>query len=159
MAEELSTAQEINDKTQEEILKELQTIRKFLTEKKEEETTEETVTEEEEAPTKKKRPKRLRRLGKDFMEFIRKYKVLGMAVAFIMATYVGLLVQALVDDIIMPLFTYIPGLKHLDKLNDWVVANFYIGHFISTSITFLAVAFVIYLIVKIGTKLGADVEE
>ncbi|MCF2144613.1 MAG: MscL family protein [Candidatus Heimdallarchaeota archaeon] len=94
-----------------------------------------------------------------FHGFHKKYKVLGMAVAFIMATYVGLLVQALVDDIIMPLFTYIPGLNNLDRLNDWVVGNFYIGHFLSTSITFIAVAFVIYLIVKIGTKLGGEVEE
>ena len=124
-----------------------------------EEMTEEKQPPEGEEPKKKKRLKVIRRFGKDFMDFIRKYKVLGMAVAFIMATYVGLLVQALVDDIIMPLFTYIPGLNNLDRLNDWVVGNFYIGHFLSTSITFIAVAFVIYLIIKIGTKLGAEVEE
>ncbi len=167
MAETVEEPQEGKSETQEEILKELQMIRKFLTNQPKaeaEKTTTEEMTEEKqppegEEPKKKKRLKVIRRFGKDFMDFIRKYKVLGMAVAFIMATYVGLLVQALVDDIIMPLFTYIPGLNNLDRLNDWVVGNFYIGHFLSTSITFIAVAFVIYLIIKIGTKLGAEVEE
>ena len=89
--------------TEEAMLQELKLIREQLTPKKE-------VKEE----IKKKRF--FRKFGEEFVLFIRKYKILGLAVAFIMATYVGLLVQALVDDIIMPIFQYIPGffLRKLD---------------------------------------------
>ncbi|MGQ9787861.1 MAG: MscL family protein [Candidatus Hadarchaeaceae archaeon] len=44
------------------------------------------------------------------MEFITKYKVLGMAVAFIIGLYLGALVQALVNDLIMPIIQLVaPG--------------------------------------------------
>jgi len=38
----------------------------------------------------------------EFMNFLSKYKVMGLAVAFIMGIYLGALVQALVTDLIMP---------------------------------------------------------
>ncbi len=42
-------------------------------------------------------------LLQEFKAFISKYKVLGMAVAFILGLYLGALVQALVNDLIMPI--------------------------------------------------------
>ena len=42
-------------------------------------------------------------LWAEFMDFISKYKVMGMAVAFILGLYLGALVQALVNDLIMPI--------------------------------------------------------
>ena len=48
------------------------------------------------------------------MDFISKYKVLGMAVAFIMGVYLGGLVQALVKDLLMPLIGLVlPGIGNL----------------------------------------------
>ena len=44
-----------------------------------------------------------RGLWAEFLDFISKYKVMGMAVAFILGVYLGALVKALVDDIIMPI--------------------------------------------------------
>ncbi len=41
-------------------------------------------------------------LWKEFMDFISKYKVMGLAVAFIIGLYLGALVQALVQDLLMP---------------------------------------------------------
>ncbi|NHJ86438.1 MAG: large conductance mechanosensitive channel protein MscL [Asgard group archaeon] len=101
----------------------------------------------------------MRNLGNEFILFIRKYKVLGLAVAFIMATYVGLLVQSLVNDIIMPVFQYIPGLDQLDSLAEWKVRNFFLGNFLSNIIIFVIISFVMFIIVKIGTKLGLDKDE
>ncbi|MHA1629993.1 MAG: hypothetical protein ACTSXO_04435 [Candidatus Heimdallarchaeota archaeon] len=85
MAEATEEPQEGKSETQEEILKELQMIRKFLTNQPKaeaektitEEVTEEKQPPEEEEQKKKKRLKVIRRFGKDFMDFIRKYKVLG----------------------------------------------------------------------------------
>lgn len=39
-------------------------------------------------------------------DFFSQYKVLGMAVAFILGLYLGALVQALVTDILMPIIQY-----------------------------------------------------
>jgi len=44
-------------------------------------------------------------LWNEFLDFISKYKVMGIAVAFILGLYLGNLVQALVNDLIMPIIT------------------------------------------------------
>ncbi|NHJ31712.1 MAG: MscL family protein [Asgard group archaeon] len=134
--------------TDEAILNELKQIREHLVPIEEEEV--------EEKP--KKRFHRIRGFGDEFVQFIRKYRVLGLAVAFIMATYVGMLVQSLVDDIIMPILQYIPGLNNLDSLEQWQVGYFFIGSFISTIITFAIISFVMFKIVKIGNKIGLEAE-
>lgn len=76
-----------------------------------------------------------------------------MAVAFIVGIYLGGLIQALVSDLIMPIVQFVtPGVS-------WEaiqVGPFRIGHFIGTVITFLIVAFVIFLIVKITKKYGIE---
>ncbi|MFX0065309.1 MAG: MscL family protein, partial [Candidatus Hermodarchaeota archaeon] len=43
----------------------------------------------------------------EFKQFISKYKVMGLAVAFILGLYLGALVQALVNDLIMPIINLI----------------------------------------------------
>jgi large conductance mechanosensitive channel len=92
-------------------------------------------------------------LWKEFMDFISKYKVLGMAVAFILGLYLGSLVKALVDDLIMPIVQFAtPGIAW----ESIEVGPFRIGHFIGSLITFMIVAFVIFLIVKITRKWGIE---
>jgi len=119
----------------EEILEELRQIRKLL--------------EPKPAPP----PTPPKGLWAEFIDFISKYKVMGMAVAFILGLYLGALVQALVNDLIMPIVELAtPGVA-------WEtieVGPFRIGHFIGTVITFLIVAFVIFLIVKITRKWGIE---
>jgi len=89
----------------------------------------------------------------EFKDFLSKYKVMGMAVAFILGLYLGTLVKALVDDLIMPIISLaIPGVE-------WealVVGPFRIGHFAGALITFLIVAFVIFVLVKITTRYGIE---
>jgi large conductance mechanosensitive channel len=111
----------------------------------------------EEPKVEKEKPKGLKaksaKFKDDFLEFIKKYKVMGLAVAFIMALYLGALVQALVDDLIMPILSYIPG---IDVIADWAVGPFLLGHFIATLLTFIIVAFVIFLLVKLTSKIGIE---
>lgn len=89
----------------------------------------------------------------EFKDFISKYKVMGLAVAFILGIYLGDLVKALVDDLIMPIVELaMPGLQ-------WELIQagpFRIGHFIGALITFLIVAFAIFIIVKITTRMGIE---
>ena len=122
--------------TDEEILEELRKIREALTPKPP-------------APPPKG-------VWSEFMGFIGKAGVLGLAVGFIMGTYVGKVVSALVQDIIMPIpGAFLPG-------GDWQKAvvslpidqgmNFAIGDFVSVIIDFLIVAIVVFFIAKYGEK-------
>jgi len=92
----------------------------------------------------------------EFMDFISKYKVLGLAVGFIMGLYLGNLVQALVKDLIMPVIGLaIPGLGNLATYTIELLSQvFGVGDFLVALITFVIVALVVFLIVKITKKWG-----
>lgn len=110
----------------------------------------------------------------EFIDFISKYKVLGLAVAFIMGMYIGQVVQSLVKDILMPIIGLaIPGLGNLSTFRvavpptaldaqgnpidpSWQGQLFGIGNFLVSIITFIIVAFVIFLIVKVTKKWGIE---
>jgi large conductance mechanosensitive channel len=88
----------------------------------------------------------------EFKQFLNQYKVMGLAVAFIMGIYLGSLVKSLVDNLIMPIVEFItpPGV-------DWqqlTLGPFGIGAFIGELITFLIIALVIFLLVKLTARIG-----
>lgn len=89
----------------------------------------------------------------EFLDFLSKYKVLGLAVAFIMGLYLGRVVQALVTAFIMPIIELVlPGIN-------WemiTVGPFRIGLFVGELITFAIVAMVIFLIVKLTQRWGIE---
>jgi len=97
-------------------------------------------------------------LKAEFLAFLGKAGVLGLAVGFIMGSYVGQVVSALVQDIIMP----IPGAFVVG--GDWRKAvvsipigngmHFALGDFVGVIINFLIVAAVIFLIAKYAAKVG-----
>jgi len=92
-------------------------------------------------------------LWAEFMNFLSKYKVMGLAVAFILGIYLGELVQALVNDLIMPIITLImPGIKW----DEFSLGPFTVGHFVGALITFIIVAFVIFILVKVTKKWGIE---
>lgn len=85
----------------------------------------------------------------EFMAFLRKYGVIGLAIAVIIGGAAGSLVSALVSDILMPLITFfIPGgaWKEATLVLGPVVMS--IGHFIGSLIDFLIIALVVFIIMK-----------
>ena len=89
----------------------------------------------------------------EFMDFISKYKVMGLAVAFIMGIYLGGLVKALVDDLIMPIVQLaMPGIAW----EEITAGPFRIGHFVGALITFIIVAIVIFFLVRITKRWGIE---
>ena len=94
----------------------------------------------------------------EFKEFLENYKVMGLAVAFIMGVYLGLLIQSLVKDLLLPAIGLaIPGLDELSSLTYKVpdtVQTFGIGNFLVALITFIIVAFVIFILVKVTKRWG-----
>ncbi len=125
-------------------------------------------------------------LWNEFKDFLSKYKVLGLAIAFIMGVYLGGVVQALAKDLLLPLIglalpglgnlaTYripIPGLPSgasLDATGNpidssgnpllpsvWNGQIFSVGDFLVALITFIIVAFVIFLVVKVAKRWGME---
>ncbi len=97
-------------------------------------------------------------LWNEFIDFLSKYRVMGLAVAFIIAVYLGGLVLALVKDLLLPLIGLaVPGLA---DLSTYVVALgsqvFGIGDFLVALITFVIVALVAFLIVKVAKRWHID---
>jgi large conductance mechanosensitive channel len=97
-------------------------------------------------------------MWKEFVDFISKYKVMGLAVAFILGLYLGGVVQALVKDLIMPLIGLVfPGMSNLSTMSIAVgTQQFGLGDFLVALITFIVVAFVIFIMVKVTKKWGID---
>ena len=114
-----------------------------------------TLLEPKPAPAAPPAPKGL---WAEFMDFISKYKVLGLAVGFIMGLYLGNLVQALVKDFLLPAIGLaIPGMKDMATYAVTVVSQvFGIGDFLVALITFIIVAFVVFLIVKVAKRWGME---
>ncbi len=97
-------------------------------------------------------------MWKEFMDFISKYKVMGLAVAFIIGLYLGALVQSLVADLVMPIIGLaLPGLGNLATYTITVSGqDFGIGSFLVALITFIIVAFVIFILVKVTKRWGIE---
>ena len=99
-------------------------------------------------------------LWQEFKEFLDQYKVMGLAVAFIMGLYLGRLVQALVTAWITPIINQILlalGLLSVAtiQLNPSAYPlTFNPTLFISELITFLIVAIVIFILVKFTKRIG-----
>jgi large conductance mechanosensitive channel len=89
----------------------------------------------------------------EFMEFIIKYQVIGLAVAFIIGAAATKMVTAAVTDIIMPVIAVlIPG-------GDWKKTELMlgpikllVGDFVGAIIDFIIIALVVFLIVKFMMK-------
>lgn len=83
----------------------------------------------------------------EFNDFLKEYKITGLAVAFVLGNAVNVLVQSLVNDIVMPL------IAPLMANGGWKTATLTIGPFVfgwgsflASSINFLIIAFVVFLI-------------
>lgn len=112
---------------------------------------------------------------KEFKKFISKGNVMEMAVGLIMATYFGAIIKSLVNDILMPPIGLILGDVDFSKM-EWVlkeavaesaegagdavakVAISY-GVFINAIITFLIVAFAVFMLVKQYNKMKERMEK
>jgi large conductance mechanosensitive channel len=86
----------------------------------------------------------------EFKEFLQEYKVMPLAIAFIIGGAITVLVQSLVADIIMPLITpLIPGgdwQTSTLKITEGIVIGW--GPFLAALINFVIIALVVFMIAK-----------
>ena len=93
------------------------------------------------------------RLVSEFKEFLKEYKILALAIAFIIGAAATSLIKSFVENIIMPLITFfIPG-------GAWQTASLKIGPvvlgwgaFLGQIINFVIIAFIVFLIAKVIMK-------
>jgi large conductance mechanosensitive channel len=90
----------------------------------------------------------------EFKQFLDQYKVMGLAIAFIIGAALTTLVQSLVNDMIMPVIS-----PAISTTGDWKASVFQIGpvtlkwgSFLSAIINFVIIAFVIFMMVKMIFK-------
>jgi len=90
----------------------------------------------------------------EFRDFISKYKVMGLAVAFILGLYLGALVKALVDDLVMPIVQF--AMPADSSWEEATISVFRVGHFAGELLTFIIVAFVIFGLIKLTRKMKIE---
>ena len=89
----------------------------------------------------------------EFLEFLKEYKVVALAVAFIMGVAATGLVKSLVDNIIMPwVNVLVPSGDWKDAVIAIGPAKLGIGPFAAECINFIVIAIVVFMIAKFVMK-------
>ena len=125
--------------TQEKMLEELRKIRESL----------------ETKPAPPPPPPPPKGLVDEFMAFLNKYGVIGLAIAFIIGGAASRLVSSLVSDILMPIISFfIPGGAWRETPLIIGPIRLMVGSFAGAILDFLIIAFVVFVLMKQLTKTG-----
>jgi len=92
----------------------------------------------------------MKKVATEFMEFLKEYKIVGLAIAFVMGMAATALVKSIIENLVMPVVTAaIPG-------GAWRTATLKLGPMVfgwgpllAELINFAAIALVVFLIAKI----------
>jgi large conductance mechanosensitive channel len=93
-------------------------------------------------------------LLKEFKEFVMKGNILELAIAVVIGAAFASIISSLVEDVITPLLLA-PALKaaHVQDLDSlrWGAVKY--GNFLSATLKFLVVAFVLFLVIKAASAI------
>jgi large conductance mechanosensitive channel len=89
------------------------------------------------------------KVTKEFIEFLKHYGVIGLAIAVIIGGKLNELVSSVVNDLLMPL-VFQPALRaaNVDDIRKLSYHGILYGKVLGSTLDFLIVAFVIFLIAK-----------
>ncbi len=92
----------------------------------------------------------------EFMEFLQKFSVIGLAIAFVIGQAASKLISSFVNDIITPFIGLLtPDVGDLNKIGLTIgKSTFSYGDLISNIINFLIIAVVVFLAYKQLSKVG-----
>lgn len=90
-------------------------------------------------------------MWQEFKDFMLRGNVIDLAVAVVIGAAFGKIVQALVENIIMPLIALIFG--DTDFASDWVYMGITYGVFIQAIIDFIIIGAAVFVFVKVVNKL------
>jgi large conductance mechanosensitive channel len=91
---------------------------------------------------------------KEFMDFMKEQKIISVALAFIVGIATATLVQALVRDIITPLYS--PYLGFLDPKTEITLgpSKFLVGDFMMQVVNWIVILLVVFIVGKKIAKTG-----
>lgn len=93
-------------------------------------------------------------LGSEFREFAMKGSVIDLAVGVVIGAAFGKIVDSLVNDIMMPIVGILIGGYDFSKLSYKIgEAEIKYGNFIQTTLNFLIIAFVLFMVIKTINKI------
>ena len=113
----------------------------------------------------------MKKMLKEFKDFIMRGNVLDMAVGVIVAGAFGKITTSLVNDVFMPFISFLFGARDMTALNlvvrpevvneagEVVQAAITIGFFVATIIDFILVALVVFMVVKAINAAKAKLEK
>jgi large conductance mechanosensitive channel len=86
---------------------------------------------------------------KEFMDFLKQYGVIGLAIAVIIGGKLNELITSIVNDLLMPL-VFQPALRaaNVDDIRKLSYNGILYGRVVGSAIDFIIVAFVVFLIAK-----------
>ena len=103
----------------------------------------------------------MKKFFSEFKTFISRGNVIDLAVGMIVGTAFTTIVKSLVDDMVMPFIGWLIGGMDFTamkiQLNEEAAINY--GTFIQNIISFLAIAFVVFCMVKVVNSLHRKKEE
>lgn len=97
---------------------------------------------------------------KEFKSFVMRGNVLDLAIGVIIGGAFGAIVNSLIENIITPLMLN-PALKAagVETIDQWQPGGIFLGKFISSVLSFIVIAFVLFLLVKGMNKMMTSKEE
>ena len=108
----------------------------------------------------------MKKFFSDFKKFITRGNVFDLAVGMIIATAFNKIVSSMVNDLIMPLITYLTGASSINDLSvvlrvaeDGTELLWKYGNFLQTVIDFLIIALSVFIMVKIVTASRKKLDE
>lgn len=102
----------------------------------------------------------MKNLIAEFREFIERGNIIDAAVGLILALAFTPVVMSLVDDIVMQIVAAIFGQPNFGGLSfDLGDAKIFYGNFINAVVTFVAIAFIVFMLVKAYNKSQKPVVE
>ena len=93
-------------------------------------------------------------MWQEFKDFMLRGNILDLAVAVVIGTAFGKIIQALVENIIMPSIALIFG--NTDFASEWQYMGITYGVFIQAIIDFLIIGAAVFVFVKVVNKLTGD---
>ena len=88
----------------------------------------------------------------EFIDFVSKYKVLGLAVAFVLGMYLGEVVKGLVQGFIMPAIQDILTATNATSMGYGQFLPYKPGLFVMAFITFVIVCIFIFIVMKVAKR-------
>jgi large conductance mechanosensitive channel len=81
----------------------------------------------------------------EFKEFAFKGNMIDLAVGVVLGAAFGGVIKSMVDNIIMPIVSYVPGLSH--GYESWAIGRIRIGHVLADLLNFSLVALAVFLVI------------